>query len=424
MRFDGADAAPQYDLRDTYVMTEGLFHDCGLRLQCATPLCPRIIKPGYDMSRIDLPLGPSAPFTALRDQVRAFIDRHASGWSPVSKARSWMSYDRAFSQALGAQGWIGMTWPRAYGGHERSAIERYVVLEELLAAGAPVGAHWIADRQSGPLLLRVGSEAQRRGILPRIAAGDVTFCIGMSEPDSGSDLASIRSRARRDGDGWTLSGTKLWTTNAHRSDYMIGLFRTGAGPDERQKGLSQFLIDMRLPGITARPIADLTGHDDFNQVTFDDARLPGDALLGVEGEGWAQVSAELALERSGPERLLSSFPLLAASLDHARPGSGDAATLGALIAEVAVLRQMSLGVAGMLQAGAAPALQAALVKDRGTVLEQEIPERLRPLLADLPPGTDLAAMYAATMQVAPSFTLRGGTTEVLRGIVARGLGVR
>jgi len=376
------------------------------------------------MSRIDLPLGPSAPFIALRDQVRAFIDRHAPGWSPVSKARSWMSYDRAFSQALGAQGWIGMTWPRAYGGHERSAIERYVVLEELLAAGAPVGAHWIADRQSGPLLLRVGGEAQRRAILPRIAAGDVTFCIGMSEPDSGSDLASIRARARRDGDDWILSGTKLWTTNAHRSDYMIGLFRTGAGPDERQKGLSQFLIDMRTPGIEARPIADLTGHDDFNQVTFDDVRLPGDALLGVEGEGWAQVSAELALERSGPERLLSSFPLLAASLDQARPGSGDAATLGALIAEVAVLRQMSLGVAGMLQAGAAPALQAALVKDRGTMLEQEIPERLRPLLADLAPGSDLAAMYAATMQAAPSFTLRGGTTEVLRGIVARGLGVR
>ncbi len=242
----------------------------------------------------------------------------------------------------------------------------------------------------------------------------------MSAPDSGSDLASIRARARRDGDGWVLSGTKLWTTNARRSDYMIGLFRTGAGPDERQRGLSQFLIDMRLPGIEARPIADLGGHDDFNQVTFDDVRLMPDALLGTEGEGWAQVSSELALERSGPERLLSSFPLLAAAAAEA--DTQHAALIGTLVAEVAVLRQMSLAVADMLQAGASPALQAALVKDRGTIFEQDVAERLRPVLAEA--QGELATMYQATMQVAPSFTLRGGTTEVLRGIVARGLGVR
>lgn len=372
------------------------------------------------MSRIDLPLGPPPDCERLRAEVRSFIRDHAGGWSPTARARSWMSYDRDLSLTLGARGWIGMTWPKAYGGHERSAIERYVVLEELLAAGAPVGAHWIADRQSGPLILRVGSEAQRQAILPRIAAGAATFCIGMSEPDSGSDLASIRARARRDGDRWILSGTKLWTTNAHRSDYMIGLFRTGAGPEERQRGLSQFLIDMRLPGIEARPIADLGGHDDFNQVTFDNVRLPADALLGPEGEGWAQVTAELALERSGPERLLSSFPLLSAAAAQAR--AEDAALVGTLVAEVAVLRQMSLAVAGMLQAGASPALQAALIKDRGTIFEQEVAERLRPLIAEA--GGDLATIYQATMQVAPSFTLRGGTTEVLRGIVARGLGVR
>jgi alkylation response protein AidB-like acyl-CoA dehydrogenase len=398
----------------------GGFHDCDFALQCAGPFSARILIHGHRMSRIDLPLSPPPDCEALRAEVRDFIAAHCHGWSPTDRARSWMSYDRNLSLALGARGWIGMTWPKVHGGHERSAIERYTVLEELLAAGAPVGAHWIADRQSGPLILRVGSEAQRRSILPRIAAGAVTFCIGMSEPDSGSDLASIRARARRDGDGWVLSGTKLWTTNAHRSDYMIGLFRTGAGPDERQRGLSQFLIDMHLPGIEARPIADLGGHDDFNQVTFDDVRLPADALLGTEGEGWAQVSSELALERSGPERLLSSFPLLAAATAEA--GAEHAGLIGTLVADVAVLRQMSLAVAGMLQAGASPALQAALVKDRGTIFEQEVAERLRPLLAES--GGDLATMYHATMQVAPSFTLRGGTTEVLRGIVARGLGVR
>lgn len=369
------------------------------------------------MSRIDLPLGPPPGHEALRADIRAFIAQHAANWSPVTRARSWMSFDRDFSRALGARGWIGMTWPAQYGGHGRTAIERYVVLEELLAAGAPVGAHWIADRQSGPLILRVGSEAQRRAILPRIVSGALSFCIGMSEPDTGSDLASIRSRARRDGDGWRLSGTKLWTTGAHRADYMIGLFRTGDSVEQRQRGLSQFLIDLATPGIAVRPVADLGGHDDFNQVTFDDACLPGDALLGAEGDGWAQVTAELALERSGPERLLSSFPLLAATAPRA-----DAATIGTLVAEIAVLRQMSLAVAGMMQAGLSPALQAALVKDRGTVFEQDVPERLRPVLAEA--DGDLAAMYQATMHLAPSFTLRGGTTEVLRGIVARGLGLR
>jgi alkylation response protein AidB-like acyl-CoA dehydrogenase len=369
------------------------------------------------MSRIDLPLSPPLGHEDLRGQVRAFIAEHSAGWSPVTRARSWMSFDRDFSRALGARGWIGMTWPTAYGGHGRTTIERYVVIEELLAAGAPVGAHWIADRQSGPLILRVGSEAQRQAILPRIVSGDFSFCIGMSEPDSGSDLASIRSRARRDGHGWRLNGTKLWTTGAHRADYMIGLFRTGDSVDDRQRGLSQFLIPLNTTGITARPIADLGNHDDFNQVTFDDVYLPEDALLGAEGDGWAQVTSELALERSGPERLLSSFPLL-----DAAAGKADTATVGALVAEVAVLRQMSLAVAGMMQAGHNPALQAALVKDRGTMFEQDVPERLRPVLAEA--DGDLGAMYRATMQLAPSFTLRGGTTEVLRGIVARGLGLR
>ncbi len=198
---------------------------------------------------------------------------------------------------------------------------------------------------------------------------------------------------------------------------MIGLFRTGDSVEDRQRGLSQFLTPLNTAGITARPIADLGNHDDFNQVTFDDVYLPGDALLGAEGDGWAQVTSELALERSGPERLLSSFPLL-----DAAAGKADAATVGALVAEVAVLRQMSLAVAGMMQAGHNPALQAALVKDRGTMFEQDVPERLRPVLAEA--DGDLAAMYRATMQLAPSFTLRGGTTEVLRGIVARGLGLR
>src|SRR5262245_17768864 len=192
----------------------------------------------------------------LRNEVRAFLAERLSEVPPAQRALTWMGSDRAFSREVGARGWIGMTWPRRYGGGERSALERYVVLEEMLAAGAPVGAHWVADRQSGPLLLRYGTEEQRRTLLPRICRGELAFCIGMSEPDSGSDLASIRSRAVRGEEGWILSGPKVWTSGARSADYMIGLFRTGADPGDRHAGLSHFLVDLGTPGIAIRPIRD------------------------------------------------------------------------------------------------------------------------------------------------------------------------
>src|SRR5262249_4417433 len=157
---------------------------------------------------------------ALRREVRGFLRDALRDVSPAIRARSWMGFSPEFSRRLGERGWIGMTWPRQHGGHERSALERWGVLEELLAAGAPGAAHWIADRQSGPLLLRYGTLTQQ-ALLPRIARGECFFCIGMSEPDAGSDLASVRTRAVRTADGWRISGTKLWTTNAHRSHYMI-----------------------------------------------------------------------------------------------------------------------------------------------------------------------------------------------------------
>ena len=152
-----------------------------------------------------------------------------------------------FSREVGKRGWIGMTWPKAYGGGERTALERYVVLEEMLAVGAPVGAHWIGDRQSGPLILRLGTEEQRREFLPRIVSGDLAFAIGLSEPDSGSDLASLRTKAEKVPGGWKINGRKVWTTNAHRCDFMIALLRTAPAPDPkaRHQGLSQFLVDCR-----------------------------------------------------------------------------------------------------------------------------------------------------------------------------------
>jgi alkylation response protein AidB-like acyl-CoA dehydrogenase len=375
------------------------------------------------------PPPPSAAAEALRAEVRDFLATALAERKPVQKAESWTGLDPAFSRAMGARGWIGMTWPKKYGGHERTALERYVVLEEMLAAGAPVGLHWIADRQSGPLILRVGTEEQRQTILPRIAAGEAFFCIGMSEPDTGSDLASVRTRAARVQGGYLVNGTKVWTSFAHLSQYMILFCRTGASED-RHGGVSQFVVDLHnTPGVTIRPILALTGEHHFNEVVFQDAFLPETALLGREGDGWNQVTSELALERSGPERFLSSFWLLVELVRALGPEPTDAAAvaIGRLSAHIMTLRRLSRSVAGMLQAGQNPALQAALVKDLGALLEQEIPEIARQLVATEPDERStqaFSAVLAHTMMHAPSFSLRGGAREILRGIIARGLGLR
>src|SRR5499433_3870333 len=296
---------------------------------------------------------------SLRADVRDFLRKEFAGAAPVRRARSWGGFDRDFSRRVGARGWIGMTWPKKYGGHERSFLERYVVMEEMLAAGAPVSAHWVADRQSGPLLLRFGTETQRQKILPSIVRGELAFAIGMSEPDSGSDLASIRTRATRTDGGYLVNGTKVWTSNAHLSDYAISLFRTEVVPDKKHEGLTQFLVDLRnTKGITIRPIIDLAGKHHFNEVNFTDAFIPEDARVGNEGDGWKQVTTELGFERSGPERYLSSIRLVLELLNEVgkEPGERAAVLVGRLTAHLNTLRQMSLSVAAMLQAGKSPNL--------------------------------------------------------------------
>jgi alkylation response protein AidB-like acyl-CoA dehydrogenase len=382
------------------------------------------------MSTFKFELGELPPEAeALRHEVRNFLREHLGEPTPARRARSWGGFDREFSRKMGKRGWIGMTWPKTYGGHERSALERYVVLEEMLAAGAPVSAHWVADRQSAPLLLRFGTEEQRQKFLPRIARGELAFAIGMSEPDSGSDLASLRTRAEKVAGGYRFNGTKVWTSNAHLSDYMIATVRTSWNPEKKHEGLTQFLVDCKTPGITMSPIIDLAGSHHFNMVVFEDAFVSEDMRVGAEGDGWKQVTTELAFERSGPERYLSSFALITALIDHLDkdPDERAAVVVGRLIAHLVTLRQMSLSIAVMLQKGENPNLEAAVSKDLGTTFEQEIPEIVHALLGVEPTintGSALQQALGYLMQKAPSFSLRGGTREVLRGIIARGLGLR
>ncbi|MEQ9394364.1 acyl-CoA dehydrogenase family protein [Haliea sp.] len=366
---------------------------------------------------------------ALRDPVRAFLRERMQGVGPLERARTWTGFDRGFSAALGSMGWLGLTFPERYGGAGRDAFARFVLVEELLVAGAPIAAHWIGDRQSGPLLLNFGTEQQREFYLPGICRGDSVFCIGMSEPDSGSDLASIRTQAVRQGDGWILNGSKIWTTYGHKADYMIALVRTTGTSKDRQKGLSQFILDLRLPGITARPIQLATGDSDFSEVHFDNVYLESSALIGEEGNGWKQVNAELAFERSGPERIYSSLVLLDLWIEkiRGRADARDIEIVGRLIARLASLRAMSVALTSQLAQGASPQIAAALFKDLGTEFEQTIPLCVANSVGshpDLNNSADLMPTLAFLLQLSDAFSLRGGTREILRGMVARGLGLR
>lgn len=370
----------------------------------------------------------------LRGSLREFLvaDRAEFGWQP--RVDAWLSsWDEQFSARLGDAGFLGLTIPPEYGGRGLGHLHRYVVTEELLACGAPVAAHWIADRQVGPGLLSYGTEEQRGRILPRIAAGRYFSAIGMSEPQAGSDLAASSARATRTDGGWVLSGTKVWTSGAHLSHQIVVLARSSPlDPQRRHAGFSQFIVPTDSPGISISPIVLMSGEHHFNEVTFDEVFIDDDNLLGEVGDGWRQVTAELSFERSGPERILTTAPLLTALLGllAAQPALDDhaAAAVGHLLARLISLRQLSVSVARALADGHSPVNEAALVKDLGTRFEQESVELAADLLSyvavDAQGRGHVAALVEMARVHAPLFTLRGGTNEVLRGMVARGMGLR
>jgi alkylation response protein AidB-like acyl-CoA dehydrogenase len=367
-------------------------------------------------SNLELP----EPARRLRVEVREFLHAALESGLFVPRCDAWLAgHDPAFSRLLGERGWLGLSWPSRFGGGGRSPLDRYVVVEELLASGAPVAAHWMAERQVGPSLLRHGNDHQRQRFLPAIARGECFFSIGLSEPDSGSDLASITTAARPVEGGWRITGRKVWTSHAHRSQYLLTLCRTTPGAS-RHEGLSQFIVDLHAPGVSVRPVVAMTGGAHFCEVMLDDVFVPGGDVLGAVGTGWPQVISELAFERSGPERFLSTFPLLGRLAWGVRDDVRELEALGKLVAELQTLRRLSLAVAAQTTADEAPGVAAAAVKDLGTRFEREIIEaaRLR-IAADADP--ELARHYRDAVLASPSFSLRGGTTEIMRAVVAQGV---
>ena len=385
-----------------------------------------------DFSALELP--PAAQ--RLREEVRAFLKAEVASGS-FTPHLGHAEFDAEFTRKVAARGWIGMTWPKRYGGGERSYLERFVVTEELLAAAAPCAAHWFGDRQTGPSLLRYGSEALKQRFLPAIARGECFFALGMSEPGAGSDLASVRTRAERVAGGWRVTGQKVWTSWAHRAHAFFVLCRTAPDTGNRHEGLSQLIVELTARGVTVRPIRFMNGDHHFNEVFLDEVFVPDEMVVGEIGQGWKQVTSELALERSGPERYMTTFPLLIELIRRlgAAPDAREREMVGRLTARLWSLRRMSLAIALTLDPGARTAegtahtgadlgTEAALVKDMGTFFEREIVDAARLLFSvePTPDATDTFERYLAeTIVCAPVSTIRGGTTEVLRTVIARRL---
>lgn len=320
-------------------------------------------------------------------------------------------FSKPFARELAQRGWIGMTWPKEFGGGDRPPLHRLIVGEEMISAGAPVAAMWFADRQIGPVLIAYGTAEQQAHYLPSILSGESSWCIGMSEPDAGSDVAGISTFARRDGDEWVISGQKIWTSHAAVADYCYLICRTSRG-EKRHQGISEIIVPMGLDGIEVRPITDATGARHFCEVFFDDVRVPVSNLVGTEGAAFKQTMAQLEHERGGVDRLVSNHLLYRACLaqadlsdDHVRQQIGRLESdyhIGNLLVMRETLRQ-------------APAGYSALTK----VFCAEHQQRVAALAWDVLGDAALVeTAWHSAFNYSPSYSIMGGTTEILRNVIA------
>jgi alkylation response protein AidB-like acyl-CoA dehydrogenase len=372
---------------------------------------------------------------ALQAEVRQFLAEELPSGSHEPGLGMSARHDKAFSKKMAERGWVGMALPAEWGGHARTAVDRFVVVEEMLRWGAPVGYHWVADRQTGAIINKFGTEEQKARFLPDICAGELGFSIGMSEPDSGSDLASVSTRADRDDGGWIINGTKIWTSNAHQNDWFICLLRTTPLEPEgnKREGLSQMLIDIHnTPGLEIGPIPFLNGEHHFNEVSFTDVFVPDENVVGQAGMGWNQNTTEMAYERGGPDRWLSPFSTVeqllreTQSADFGDSGLSDSALelFGELTARWWGIRNLSLSVARLIDDGYAPSIESSLVKEMGTRYEIELIEKLVEFVDEeltLDSESLFMRLLSQCVLTGPGNTIRGGTIEILRSVASKGL---
>ncbi len=370
---------------------------------------------------MDLRLPPELDALAAEAEAvgRAFAERR-----PVVREDGWLvGHDRDVARELAARGWLGMTWPTEVGGGGRSPLERFVVFEALIGAGAPLASAYFADRQIGPTLLQFGTPDQQARWLPGILDGTAVWCVGMSEPDAGSDVASIRTRAVRDGDGWRIDGAKVWTSGAAHGDWCYLVARTDPDAPPHQ-GLSELVVDLRSPGVEVRPIVDITGDRHFCEVRFEGVHVPDDALVGTENGSFRQIMRQMEHERGGIDRLVSNRRLYVDVLPFADRGDPKVRQqiarleTGYRLGRLLVLREVL---------GQAPKQFSAATKTFCTEHEQAVAafcgQVLGPRAVAATPGSadheadELAARVARGLTYAPAYTLMGGTTQILRTIL-------
>jgi alkylation response protein AidB-like acyl-CoA dehydrogenase len=339
---------------------------------------------------------------------------------------------RAFNRRLAEKGWIAPSWPEEVGGMGLGAIEQLVFGEEMAYFRAPNGARGPAVGYAGPTIMMYGTDAQRRRHLPGITNWDVVWCQGFSEPGSGSDLASLKTTAVRDGDDWILNGTKTWTSSGHYADWMYLLARTDPEAP-KHKGISYFLLDLKSPGVSFHQLRNIADRAGFGQYFFDNVRMPQDALLGEENRGWYQATTTLDLERSNIANAGSAWRALDDLLGYSRASGLRAAhrdRIAELFIEVGVATMLSYKVASMLAAGQVPNQEASTLKLFLSELDQRIANvgvQVLGIYGQLMPGSPLAklrAQFALTYLTTVPRTIAGGTSEIQRNIIAtRGLGL-
>ncbi|MEE8352886.1 MAG: acyl-CoA dehydrogenase family protein, partial [Dehalococcoidales bacterium] len=371
---------------------------------------------------------------SFRQEVRDFLEAEISQGTFQPMCDGWIQgYSPEFTRKVAARGWIGLTWPKEYGGQGRSNIDRLILTEELLRYGAPAACHWFADRQIGRSIIAYGTEEQKQEFLPQILRGEAYIGLGMSEPQSGSDLASLQTRATEDGDDYVIDGQKMWTSCAGFMTHIYLVARTDPEAP-KHRGISEFIIDASLPGISVTPTIDITGSEAWGEVFYDGVRVPKKYLIGEKDRGFYQILNQLDYERAGLERLMGNYPLFDAIVGFVKETQRNGAPLSRdplirhklaqLEVEFEMGRLLTYRVVLVIDEGRSPNVEAAMAKTYCTTFEQR--------LANV--ATDILGMYGQLMAeskwapilgMAPhsylgskGYSLQAGTTEVLRNIVA------
>jgi len=377
---------------------------------------------------------------SFRQEVRDFLEKKIECGAFKIISNGWLeNSSQEFSKEMSERGWIGMTWPKEYGGQERTYMDRAILMEEMLTCQAPIAYHFLADRQVGPAIIHFGNDDHKKEYLPKIINAEISMVLGLSEPNAGSDLVSVKTYAKEEGDFFILNGQKVWTTGAHRADYIWMIVKTDLDAP-KHKGISEFILDLKTPGVTVRPIINIAGVHSFNEVFFEDVKVPKENLVGVKNRGFYQLMAQVDYERAGLERLMQNYPVFVNLVEYVKkekrngqPLSKDPMvrnTLAELEVEYQIGRLFCYQVAWTLTQGRIPNYEAALCKAYCTQYEQRLSDaatRILGLYGQLMPGSKWAPMdgeAADSYLWSVSYTLQGGSLEVLKNIVAtRGLGL-